>query len=114
MAGQAVNWDLRFLIPLPWVAPVWAPATVAAIFVAAGSYLFWTSTRVRRYTPGDVAIILGSAAAIVGACLVEWRVVFSREVPQHFPLWLYLGRRRRRYLWFVHAERRGVSHGHAR
>jgi len=100
------NWDLLFLIPLPWVAPVWAPATVAAIFVAAGSYLFWTATRARRYTPGDIAVILASAAAIVGACLMEWRVVFSREVPQHFPLWLYWAGIATGTLWFVHAERR--------
>ena len=102
------NWDLLFLIPLPWVAPVWAPATVAAIFVAAGSYLFWTPSRLRRYTPGDAAVILASAAAIVGAFLVEWRVVFSHDVPQHFPDWLYWAGVAAGTACFVHAERRRV------
>lgn len=107
------NWDLLFLIPLPWVAPVWAPATVAVIFVAAGSYLFWTPTRARQYGPSDIAVILASAAAIVGACLVEWRVVFSREVPQQFPVWLYWAGVAAGTLWFVHVERRGVVTAHA-
>ena len=102
------NWDLLFLIPLPWVAPVWAPAIVAAIFVAAGSYLFWTSSRLRRYTPGDVAILLASASAIVGAFLVDWRVVFSHEAPQHFPDWLYWAGVAAGVAWFVRAERRRV------
>ena len=30
------TWDILFLIPSPWVAPVWAPVTVATLLVAGG------------------------------------------------------------------------------
>ena len=52
------TWDILFLIPSPWVAPVWAPVTVATLFVLAGSYLFWTADRRRRYRWMDVGVLL--------------------------------------------------------
>jgi hypothetical protein len=108
------NWDILFLIPLPWIAPVWAPATVATIFVVAGSYLFWTARKPRHYAARDFAIVLASAGAIVAAFLVEWRVVFATDVPEYFPHWLYWAGVILGTAWFVRAERRGFSHGHAR
>ena len=102
-------WDVLFLIPLPWVAPVWAPGTVAGVFVIAGSYLFWTADRPRRYGRTDMAILVGSALAIVAAFLTDWRVVLDRGEPTRFPLWLFwigvvLGTS-----WFVRVERRTVG-----
>jgi hypothetical protein len=32
------TWDVLFLIPVPWSAPVFAPASVAVFFVAVGAY----------------------------------------------------------------------------
>lgn len=103
------TWDLLFLIPLPWVAPVWAPATVAGMFVVAGTYLFWTAERPRQYRRADVAIVLTSALVIVASFLVEWRVVLDREVPQRFPLWLFWTGVVLGTLWFVHVERRSAA-----
>jgi hypothetical protein len=34
--GSLGEWDLLFLLPVPWVGPVWAPLLVAATMVAAG------------------------------------------------------------------------------
>jgi hypothetical protein len=83
------NWDLLFLIPRPWVAPVWAPATIAAMFVAAGSYLYWTAERARQYTSSDFAILIASAVAVIASFLVDWRIAIASEVLQRFPQWLY-------------------------
>jgi hypothetical protein len=33
------DWDLLFLIPLPWWGPVWAPVSIACLMVAYGSML---------------------------------------------------------------------------
>lgn len=102
-------WDILFLIPLPWVAPVWAPATVAGVFVIAGSYLFWTVDRPRRYGWNDIAILVGSALVIIAAFLAEWRVVFDGEVPQRFPLWLFWTGVVLGTSWFVRVERRAAA-----
>ena len=49
-AGMDLStWDILFLIPLPWTGPIWAPALVAAEFVAIGTYLYYTAERQREY-----------------------------------------------------------------
>ncbi len=104
------NWDVLFLIPLPWIAPVWAPATIAAVFVAAGSYLFWTFDRPHTYLVADFAVLVAAALVIIAAFLVEWHVVFTLEPPQDFPFWLFWAGVTLGIVWFVHAERRRVAH----
>jgi hypothetical protein len=44
------NRHILFLIPAPWIGPLWAPVMVATIFVAVGSYLYWAAQRSRPYT----------------------------------------------------------------
>jgi len=105
-----MTWDILFLIPLPWVAPVWAPATVASVFMVCGSYLFWTPSRPRQYRWTDVALLLGSALIVVVAFLGEWKVVVNQQVPQSFPAGLFWAGVLLGTLWFVRVERREV-HG---
>ena len=102
------TWDILFLIPLPWVA-VWAPATLAGIFVVVGTYLFWTAERPHQYSRKDIAILLTSALVVITAFLVEWRVVLNREVPQRFPLWLFWTGVVLGTSWFVRIERRAAA-----
>lgn len=107
------TWDILFLIPLPWIAPVWAPATVAAIFVGAGSYLFWTANRVRVYRLTDAAVLLASACTIVAAFLADWRIAAGQQVPQRFHAWLFWAGVAAGTIWFVRVER-GVAGSTAR
>lgn len=83
------TWDVLFLIPLPWAAPIWAPALVAAEFVAIGTYLVFTRDRFRAYRPLDVAILVVAALIIVGSFLAEWRAVAEARVPEHFPIGVF-------------------------
>ncbi len=104
------TWDVLFLIPLPWVAPIWAPASVAVVFAAAGSYLFWTSSRPHRYITGDFVVLAGAALVIVAAFLVDWAVIYTFEPPPVFPRRLFLTGMAIGVSWFIHAERRTLSH----
>lgn len=107
------TWDLLFLIPLPWVAPVWAPATIAVVFVVAGSYLFWTPDRPRRYRPADIAILVASVCLTIAAFLTEWRAVADQRVPEQFPAWLYWAGVVVGTMWFVRVEQRAAKKGTA-
>jgi hypothetical protein len=90
-AGMDLNtWDILFLIPLPWTGPIWAPALVAAEFVAIGTYLYYTAERQREYTGLDITVLAGSAVVIVGSFLVEWRAVIELRAPETFPVALFV------------------------
>jgi hypothetical protein len=101
-------WDILFLIPLPWVAPMWAPATIATFFVAAGSYLFWTSERERRYRWPDIGVLVASVLLTIAAFLVESRAAIDHRVPEAFPVWLFGAGVVLGAVWFIRVER-GVA-----
>lgn len=103
------NRDILFLIPVPWIGPVWAPVIVATIFVAVGSYLYWTAQRQRPYTVSDGLVLLSAAGGVVISFLVNWRdVLVSR--PQDFRQWLYWLALTGGTSWFVYVERRRRLH----
>lgn len=99
-------WDILFLIPLPWVAPVWAPVTVATLFVGAGSYLFWTSKRQRLYRWPDIAVLVVSVLLTIAAFLAESRAAVDHRVPEQFPVWLFWAGVVLGTAWFLRVERR--------
>ena len=99
-------WDILFLIPLPWVAPVWAPVTVATLFIVAGSYLFWTPLHRRQYYWPDVGVLAASALLTVAAFLVESSAAIDHRVPERFPGWLFWAGVVLGTAWFVRVERR--------
>lgn len=83
------TWDILFRVPSPWVAPVWAPVTIATLFVVGGSYLFWTADRERRYRAMDVAMLLASAGLALSAFLAGSNAVIDHRLPEHFPVWVF-------------------------
>ncbi len=100
------TWDILFLIPLPWVGPVWAPCVISIALVTVGSYLYWTPERPRRHGVRDWAVVTTGGVIVILSFLAGWRVVIEERVPEDFPAWLFwlgfllsLG-------WFLHVERR--------
>ena len=85
-------WDVLFLIPLPWVAPVWAPAIVALSFILAGWIFLFQEDRGRPLRPTKTHWLL----AAIGACFLilsfcwDGRQVMDGGVPENFPWWLWL------------------------
>lgn len=59
------NWDILFLIPLPWWGPVWAPVSIAALMVAYGSIVSAYDSPERPLVPARSAC----AAALIGIAL---------------------------------------------
>ena len=102
-------WESLFLIPLPWVAPVWAPVTVATLFVVTGSYVFWTSERARRYRWPDITVLVASVLLTITAFFVESRAAIDHRVPERFPVWLFWAGVVLGTAWFVRLERRAAA-----
>jgi hypothetical protein len=84
------TWDLLFLLPVPWVGPVWAPVLVSVAMIAAGVIVL-------RRESGDspvraqwahAALIASGAGTIVVAFCWDWRNVVAGGEPNpfHWPL----------------------------
>jgi len=78
-----LTWDLLFLLPVPWTAPVLAPSIVAATLTVGG-----TLALLRPPPPvGWMARIgiLASCAILLVAFMWGWRSVLDGEMPHDFP-----------------------------
>tara|TARA_B100000508_G_scaffold140954_1_gene144526 strand:+ start:8026 stop:8784 length:759 start_codon:yes stop_codon:yes gene_type:complete len=102
------TWDLLFLIPVPWIGPVWSPVLISLLMIALSFVLVRASHLGRkvRLTQFDWALlIIGSITIIISWTMdymtfiygqfgnlnffavseQELNVVNESYVPQHFP-----------------------------
>jgi len=80
------TWDILFLIPVPWVGPVLAPALVSLAMIVAG---VWHLRREARAEPVRIGLahwigILGGAAVIILTFAMDYRNVMSAGLPRPF------------------------------
>lgn len=87
--ASVLDWDVLFLIPLPWTAPVLAPLIVSAFLVVGAIVTLSRAETGRPVQVGRVrwVLLIGSALAIVIVFLWNVRSVMERNVPHGFP-WL--------------------------
>lgn len=71
-----LDWDILFLLPLPWWGPVLAPAAIAALMVMGGSLVALNDTVERPFWPGRFSL----AATAVGVMLMLY--VFMADAIQ--------------------------------
>jgi hypothetical protein len=86
------EWDLLFLIPVPWVGPVLAPLVVASSMVAAGTLLVFRESAGR---PVHISwrhwsvIVLGGLIIVVAFCW-DFRRAMEGQIPDRFPWSIFL------------------------
>jgi hypothetical protein len=82
------TWDILFLIPLPWVGPVWAPVLVALSMIVCG----WISLQAGgiRGRLAHWAGVLGGAVVIIIAFVWDFRNTSSGGMPNPFNWPLFL------------------------
>ena len=59
--ASLLDWDVLFLIPLPWVGPVIAPLAISALMVICGGMLVLRAAAGGYFRPGALSWVLGSA-----------------------------------------------------
>ena len=86
------TWDILFLIPVPWSAPVLAPASVAATMVVAGWYVIVheASGRPFRVSGRQWAVILLGGFLLTTSFCWNWRPIVLGGMPNSFPWPLFL------------------------
>jgi hypothetical protein len=75
-----LDWDILFLIPLPWWGPVWAPVSIATLMIVFGSVVGLRDEALRPVWPNRLtggAVALGTFLALYVFMADALRVVFS-------------------------------------
>ncbi len=85
--ASLLDWDLLFLIPLPWVGPVLAPVLVAISMAVAGSIVIGREEADRPVQTSRkhwMTMILGALIIIVAFCW-DYRHIMAGGMPRAFP-----------------------------
>ena len=85
------TWDILFLLPLPWVGPVWAPVLVSMGLIYAGIVILYRHEKGPPMLLGRGFWILEVIAGvvIVLSFLIPGQVVLKETVPTYFPWYLF-------------------------
>jgi len=86
------TWDILFLIPVPWVGPVWAPLLVSIGLVFAGTTILVYNHQNRFLHFGRKMILLELLAAlfIIISFIIPGPSVMEQGLPAPFPYGLFL------------------------
>lgn len=82
------TWDILFLIPLPWVGPVWAPVVVALSMIVCG-LISLRAGGIRGRLPHWAGVLAG-ALVIVIAFVWDFRNTSAGGIPHAFQWPLFL------------------------
>lgn len=86
-----LDWDVLFLIPVPWIGPVLAPVLVSLSLIAAALAVELALERGLRprLSQGEWAGLIAGGLAIIGSFILEWRELAGGGVPRGYPWWLF-------------------------
>ena len=86
-----LDWDVLFLIPLPWVAPILYPVLTSLIFITVALTANHLASRGRSITFAlvDRLILFAAAILVVASFLWKSKSVMGHEVPRDYPWWLW-------------------------
>jgi hypothetical protein len=81
-----LTWDILFLVPVPWVAPVLAPALVAVAMVVTGAVALWREAvgRPLRLAWGHWLALSAGGLLLVAAFCWDYRNVERGGLPNPF------------------------------
>jgi hypothetical protein len=63
--SSLIEWDVLFLIPLPWIGPVIAPASIALLMIVFGILIVFSFQKGRDFKPSLASYILALAGVII-------------------------------------------------
>ncbi|HEX9007344.1 MAG TPA: hypothetical protein VF889_08610 [Bacteroidota bacterium] len=85
-----VDWDILFLLPLPWIGPVLAPVLIALVMTVGGAWMMTVSGRGERFhiTPQPVALALAGTAILLYSFMHDTGATLhgAMPAPYSYPL----------------------------
>lgn len=86
-----LTWDILFLIPAPWVGPIWAPVLVSIGFIYAGTAILIRNhqNHFLYFAKGFILLELFAALLIIVSFIIPGLSVLEQSLPAHFPWYLF-------------------------
>jgi len=87
-----LDWDILFLIPLPWIAPWLAPALVSIALICASLIVLLKPERFNRsiFNKYEWGIIVLSGLLMLSSFFYQTKNVLNQGIPDYYPWWLFL------------------------
>jgi len=86
-----LTWDVLFLIPIPWIAPVLAPVLVSFALIAAALIILYLENKNKPLPFSKLDWWLEGVAGlvIIISFLFQTEVISQNSIPQNYPWWLF-------------------------
>ena len=90
--ASLAEWDILFLVPFPWVGPVWAPVAVSAGLIWAGTAILLRNEQGKPLDlgPGFMLLEIAAGMIIIVSFIIPGQAVIQQTVPQHYPWYLFM------------------------
>jgi len=88
--SSILDWDVLFLIPIPWISPVIAPVMVALSMCVIGYWMIYIIISGHSIRPGAIGWALGliGTAFILYSFMGDTGAIFHHELPKPYLYWL--------------------------
>ena len=86
------DWDILFLIPLPWIGPVISAVVIALVMVTGGTWLIATESSgaaIRLTWKAFLAGILGTILLLY-SFMYDTDATLRGEIPRPYPYWMLI------------------------
>jgi len=85
------TWDILFLIPIPWIGPVWAPILVSITFIYAGTAILLQNHQdsFLHFDGKFILLELFATLFIIISFIIPATSVIEQSLPSHFPWYLF-------------------------
>ncbi len=90
--SSLLEWDILFLIPVPWVGPVLAPMVVSVSLVGGSLVLLRLKARGAELAFGRVPWTLAVLGGLIvfGSFLYDWSCTVEKRLPRPYPWGVFL------------------------
>lgn len=80
------EWDILFLIPLPWIGPVIAPVSISLLMITIGFVIIYSFYRGYDFRPALISIIfvLAGTGLILFSFMRDTDVALNQQLPQPY------------------------------
>jgi len=89
--SSLLDWDVLFLIPLPWLGPILAPLLISLSFITASLVIlrYESTEHPLRFNNWEIVCVIISAVVIIISFLTELKSIILVQPPQHYHWFIF-------------------------